>query len=351
MSPGIPLGGFGVLGVARGGVRRWARPPQSMHVMTGSGSSTATVCQVGAYPRADAHRGRRARGRRLVAPAGRRPGRRRTRCARRCSTPSPASTSSSARRSPTSTPAAGRSGIEALSRGAAHCTFVERDRAAVACDRREPRHARPPAIGHGSSSATASPSAAHSTPTSSSPTRRTGSTTGPGCCARARADARRRRGGPRGAGAGGLGAGRVKRYGRTWVTFLHRDDRRRVTSRAWHYGFGTHGHRAQPRQLRPDPPRAPRRRRAGRRAVRPRHRRRDAQPREAGGLFKVEERMALIRASRRRRRHRRSRRRRRPRRPRHRRRRGGRSVASSSRACAPPPTSRSSSRWRSPTTP
>ena len=36
-----------------------------------------------------------------------------------------------ARWSPTSTPAAVRSGIEALSRGAEHCTFVESDRHAL----------------------------------------------------------------------------------------------------------------------------------------------------------------------------------------------------------------------------
>ena len=47
-----------------------------------------------------------------------------------------------------------------------------------------------------------------------------------------------------------------------------------------HYFVGTHAHRAQPRELRPDPPRPRRRRRAGRRAVRPRHGRRHVQPRE-----------------------------------------------------------------------
>ena len=36
--------GLGVLGVTRGGVSRWARPPQSTHVMIGSGSSITPHC-------------------------------------------------------------------------------------------------------------------------------------------------------------------------------------------------------------------------------------------------------------------------------------------------------------------
>ena len=39
---GLPLAGAGVLGVDVALVSRWARPPQSMHVMTGSGATIAT---------------------------------------------------------------------------------------------------------------------------------------------------------------------------------------------------------------------------------------------------------------------------------------------------------------------
>ena len=76
----------------------------------------------------------------------------------------------------------GALGIEALSRGAAHCTFVERDRAAIAAVDENIADARPARPRLACSSATPSHGARRSTPTWCSPTRRTASTTGPGCC-------------------------------------------------------------------------------------------------------------------------------------------------------------------------
>ena len=118
----------------------------------------------------------------------------------------------------------GAIGIEALSRGATHCTFVERDRGALSAihanvgalgltgrhPRRGGRRRRVRRRG--------------STPTSPSSTRRTTSTPGTRLLTSRRpppfvvAESGRR-------GAGAVPAGsrrRVKRYGRTWVTFLAR---------------------------------------------------------------------------------------------------------------------------------
>ena len=75
----------------------------------------------------------------------------------------------------------GALGIEALSRGAEHCMFVERDRAALRALRGEPRRARPAVDGARSSRSTCSRSPARSTSTSCSPTRRTSSTSGRRC--------------------------------------------------------------------------------------------------------------------------------------------------------------------------
>ena len=76
----------------------------------------------------------------------------------------------------------GALGIEALSRGAAHCTFVERDRGAVAAIDENIatlglRARSRVIIGDGIVAARGSTSTSHS------PTRRTGSTTGRACCA------------------------------------------------------------------------------------------------------------------------------------------------------------------------
>ena len=59
-------------------------------------------------------------------------------------------------RSPTCYAGSGALGIEALSRGAEHCTFVERDRDALRALRDQPRHARPRGSRSGSSPATCS---------------------------------------------------------------------------------------------------------------------------------------------------------------------------------------------------
>ena len=272
-----------VLGVDSGCVSRWARPPQSMHVMT--------AIRFEPLPRVMP-----------PAPARSLPG-----CAwwrascgvggwwrRRPATTRP--TTDKVReavfnalasldvvvgaRSPTCTPAAARSGIEALSRGAAHCTFVERDRAArrARSTRTSPRSgcATAPRVVVGDAIAVA-PRLDADLAFADPPY---GFDDWPRLLRRrATADARRRRGRRRGRRARRLGAGAGQAL---------RPDVGDVPARwhrrgARHYRrCGTHGDRAQPRQLRPDPPRPPRRRRAGRRAVRPRHRRRDAQPREAG---------------------------------------------------------------------
>ena len=78
-----------------------------------------------------------ARGIRLAAPGPRRPGRSATGSSRRSSRSS--SPTCRARASSTCSPAAGAAGIEALSRGAAHATFVERDAGAGRGHRGQPR--------------------------------------------------------------------------------------------------------------------------------------------------------------------------------------------------------------------
>ena len=288
------------------------------------------------------------RGRKLVAPDARdSPARRPTRSARRCSTRSPASTSSSAPPSPTSTPAAAR-------------WASRRCRAA-------PSTAR-------SSSATA----ARSSPsTTTSP--RSGSAAGrkvivgDGVAAAPRLDAdlvfadppyefddwprllravraptwSSPRPTPRWPAPTGWEQGRVKRYGRTWVTFLHRDERRldggaAPALRLRHPWRPCSTPAASIRSTSGTSTWSSRRSSSSATSPWPSMHNHE----KPGGLFTVDERLRLIREPVGRRRHRRPRRRRVARRPGHRRRRRRSAPRSSSRDCARRPTSRSSSRWR-----
>ena len=155
--------------------------------------------------------------RRIPTPPARPP----TRCARRCSTPSPASTSSSAPGSPTSTPAAARSASRRC-RAAPSTARSSSATAARSGDRRERRHARARAAAAGSSSATASPSPRELDADLVFADPPYGFDDWPRLLRAVRAAARRRgrRRGRRARRRQGWEHGRVKRYGRTWVTFL-----------------------------------------------------------------------------------------------------------------------------------
>ena len=238
----------------------------------------------------------------------------------------------------------GALGIEALSRGAAHCTFVERDRGAVAAIDENIatlglRERSRVIVGDGIAAAP------QLRPTSCSPTRPTASTTGRGSCAPCRptlvvAEAAAEVPAP----PAGSRAGSSATAGRGSRSCTATATRNPVTP-APALRLRHPWDRAQPRQLRPDPPRARRRRRAGRRAVRPRDRRRDAQPREDRRAVPGRAADRADPGERRRGRPRRARRRRGPRRSGHRRRRGvGASFIDQGTAHARP-TSRSSSRW------
>ena len=122
----------------------------------------------------------------------------------------------------------GALGIEALSRGAEHCTFVERDRGRRAGDRREHRDARAAGPQRASSSATGSRRAppidadlAFADPPYGFDDwpRLLRAVRAPMLVAEAEAEIADDL-----AAAQGWERGRVKRYGRTWVTFLHRVD-------------------------------------------------------------------------------------------------------------------------------
>ena len=142
MSPGRHRAVPGSSGSVSGRVRRWARPPQSMHVMIAGGSiasgtsSSPATDTPGPYcgPTLRAVRvvAGELRGRRLVAPAG---------ASTRPTTDKVREAVFNALASDDAVVDAvvvdlyagsGALGIEALSRGAASCTFVERDRGAVA---------------------------------------------------------------------------------------------------------------------------------------------------------------------------------------------------------------------------
>ena len=119
MSPGIPDA------VLAGLVRRKARPPQSMHVITRSGSSTSLSLTRCVWSRESFA------GRRIIAPAG---------TSTRPTTDRVREATFNALGSRDLVVGAqvadlfagsGAIGIEALSRGAEHCTFVERDRDAL----------------------------------------------------------------------------------------------------------------------------------------------------------------------------------------------------------------------------
>ena len=127
MSPGYHMPS------SRGGVSRNARPPQSMHVISRSGSITPSVLLAAGVRNLQACvswqescvgvGSRRRRG-----PT---PGRPPTRCARPCSTRSVSRDLVRDARVADLFAGTGALGIEALSRGADHCTFVERDRNVV----------------------------------------------------------------------------------------------------------------------------------------------------------------------------------------------------------------------------
>ena len=168
----------------RGGVSRWARPPQSTHVMIGSGSSITRISPPVACLDACGGRGV------PWAQAGRR---------RAGGTTRP--TTDRVREAVFNAlgsldvvvdarvadlyAGSGALGFEALSRGAVHCTFVEPDRGALSAI-----HDNMAALGVSGrtawSPATSSRCAARSMSTWCSPIRRTGSTSGPRLLARPR---------------------------------------------------------------------------------------------------------------------------------------------------------------------
>jgi len=117
----------------------------------------------------------------------------------------------------------GALGIEALSRGAAHCTFVERDRGAVrAIDENIAtlglRDRSRVVVGDGIASAPQLPAdLAFADPPY-------GFADWPRLLRAVRADLVVAEADAEVPASDGWAQGRAKRYGRTWVTFLHRDD-------------------------------------------------------------------------------------------------------------------------------